>query len=56
MDVFLVGRKVLSQSQSLYDEVGKVFWNVRSNVVFLENCCDLLACNELGIRDSVTVS
>ena len=42
MDIFLVNRKVFSESESLYNQIGKVFRDVWSNIV-LKNGCDFLA-------------
>jgi len=55
VDVLLVNRKMLSESKSLYDKVSQVFRYVRSHIVFLEDGRDFLACDKLGIGDSITV-
>ena len=55
VDVLLVDCKVLPESKGLDDQVVEVFGDTWSNIVFLEDSCDLPACEKFHIRNSVAI-
>ena len=54
--IFSVSLQVLSNVDSLLDEVVQVLWNFRGKSVLLQDSENLVTSNSLNLRDSVVVS